>query len=652
MAAKRQLQADEPKKPGIPRKSPKRFKLHYRCFKSAWDRAAERDDKRRKRHHFSLTDWDAFNELLKLWGENYFKSITKENFQGKTWETNIRYAVEPRNVLELYRDENISVGLRFNGMTWVLVLDIDRHSEYHPYENEKEFTRLKGVLEGIGLVRIEVVRSSHSEGLHLFIALPYPVPSWMAAHTLHVTLANAGFQVASGQLEIFPNRKGWSEKKVINYHGLRLPLQPKSGSVVLDPITLTPEHADLNKFVEELKLDAQHQDMAAFKRAMKAAYEGFTIGANGYVKGAYGRDISGWYNDLIVRLTPGWTGDGQTNDLIPEAVKLFFIFKGLDGEELVTETAAYLRQRPGYERYCGHHHNLEKRIRDWLKTIKNLGYYRYTGEFRPRNGIHYGTAVAENRQWEDGRKHNKANQEKKQSARDKLAAVLRLIRQETRQGLIPLQTTFRGVLGLVIDTAKKHFGQGFGLQYLYGFKIGLTRLWEFIKRTIRKINVPVAPSEPEESKPLSNETSAPKTAETLVAPLLFTSVPELATTESAETLVNPSVIVNLPNNEGCDKQLTPQGLMLPELRTQTAEIWRNRGVVLRYVGKVIHVLADVINPASKREKRRMITLQPGVLVKLTQDHHSMESLHGFVYVKPLDQDWFIPVLLDNLRLLC
>ncbi|MBP5977394.1 hypothetical protein HW132_32950 [Brasilonema sp. CT11] len=544
------------------------------------------------------------------------------------------------------------MGLRFNGMTWVLVLDIDRHSDYHPYQNKKEFDRLLYVLENIGLVGVEPVRSSGSEGIHLYIALPEPVPSWCAAHTLHVTLANAGFRVAKGQLEIFPNRKNWSEKTVIKYHGLRLPLQPKSGSVVLDRMTLTPVHHDLNIFVKHLKFHAQRQDMSAFKRAMKAAYEGFTIGVNGYVKGAYGRDIASWYNDLITRLTPGWTGDGQTNDLIPEAVKLFYIFKGLDGEELVTETAAYLRQRPGYERYCGHHHNLEKRIRDWLKTIKNLGYYPYTGEFRPRNGIHYGTAVEQNGQWEDGRKHNKANQEKKQSTRDKLAAVLRMIRQETRQGLIPLQTTFRGVLGLVIDTAKKHFGQGFGLQYLYGFKIVLMRLGEFIKRTIRRINDSVAPLEPEESKPLSNETSAPKTPETLVVLALFTSLSELVETENAETLANPSVILNLPNNEGCDKQTTPQGLVLPELRTQTAETWRNRGTVLQYVGKVLHVLADVINPASRREARRMITLRPGVLVNLTQDRHSMESPHGFVYVKPLDQDWFTPVLLDNLRLLC
>ena len=651
MTAKRQSPADEPKKPRISRKYRKRFRKLQRCLKTAWKKAAESDAKRRVERHYSLTDWDAFNELLKLFGENYFHSITKLNTRGANWETITRHATPPRNLLALYQDKNLSVGLRFNGMTWVLVLDLDRYSDYHPYQNEKEFDRLLGVLENIGLVGIEPVRSSDSEGIHLYIALPEPVPSWCAAHTLHVTLANAGFRVAKGQLEIFPNRKNWSEKTVIKYHGLRLPLQPNSGSVVLDRMTLTPVHNDLNTFVQHLKFHAQRQDMSAFKRAMKAAYEGFTIGANGYVKGAYGRDIAGWYNDLIVRLSPGWTGDGQTNDLIPEAVKLAYVFQGLDGEELVSKTAAYLRQLPGYERYCGHHHNLEKRIRDWLKTIKNLGYYPYTGEFRPRNGIHYGTAVAENRQWEDGRKHNKANQEKKQSARDKLAAVLRLIRQETRQGLVSLQTTFKGVLGVVIDTAKKHFGQGFSMQSLYTYKNSLTRLSEFIKRTIRKINDSVAPSAPEEPKLLPNEISAPKTPKTHDKPRVQAKNLENAKSPEPKILTNTRVTGFLPNNEGCDKLLPPAGAMLSELRTQTAQMWRNRGVVLQYVGNVIHVLADVINPPSKRERRRMITLRPGVLVQLTQDLHSMESLYGFVYIKPLDQEWFIPVLMDYLRLI-
>jgi len=103
----------------------------------------------------------------------------------------------------------------FRGCYWShktrhAVLDIDTESRYH---NAAELQKLQAHLSAVGLYAI-TYRSSDSGGWHLYL----PFDEWAGSdevnQTLKVWLKTLGYEVKSGQLEIFPSG-----------NALRLPLQ-------------------------------------------------------------------------------------------------------------------------------------------------------------------------------------------------------------------------------------------------------------------------------------------------------------------------------------------------------------------------------------------------------------------------------------------
>jgi hypothetical protein len=70
------------------------------------------------------------------------------------------------------------LGLRFGSETRYALIDIDHGSSYHPENNLENFQAVLGAAEKIGLCRNMFVRSSDSEGLHIYFFLPEPVPSF------------------------------------------------------------------------------------------------------------------------------------------------------------------------------------------------------------------------------------------------------------------------------------------------------------------------------------------------------------------------------------------------------------------------------------------------------------------------------------------
>jgi hypothetical protein len=596
-----------------------------RSFREVWKEAVAKAEEAKFRQHFARSDERAFNTLLKLLGENYFKVIVRENSQGENWITRHKHPTPPRNLQALYYDKNLIVGMRFNILTRVLILDIDRGSLYHPANDEAEYRRLLGIFESMGLVGVEVVQSSFSGGIHLYIPLPKPVPSWLAAHALYVVLSKARFRIAKGHLEIFPNRKGFSTETIINYNGIRLPLQPGTGSYVLDSLTLAPLHSNLRLFVKHLQHHAKRQDMVAFKQVMEGAYQDFGVSSRGFVKGKNG-GAADWHNDLLIRLEQGWTGDAQTNDLVFDAVKEAYVFQHLDGEELVQRTAAYMRSLPGYKIYCGHQHNLEQRVRDWLKSTKNLGYYPYTGEYRIRQGSHYGSTVEKTKiaGHEDGRKHNRANAARKQEARDKLAKVIRILRQSIREkSITALPGTLRGLLDLISGTAKDELGEGFSRPFLQKFKGLLERLRHFAQR-ISEVVKEEKTSE-ETAEPAAEKACSTETAEPAAEKACSTTLSKSEKSEKAETLMNKGVFSNRPNNEGVCP-LNPPLEIAP---------YRQAWTILRYTGPVSSSLVRVLFENSTTPRLLSRFIFPGDLVRLTYQNHLREDQDGLVCVNLL-----------------
>lgn len=103
----------------------------------------------------------------------------------------------------------------FRGCYWShktrhAVLDIDAESKYH---NAAELQKLQVFLAAVGLYAI-TYRSSNSGGWHLYLTFNEWAESDEVNQTLKTWLKSLGYEIVSGQLEIFPSG-----------NALRLPLQ-------------------------------------------------------------------------------------------------------------------------------------------------------------------------------------------------------------------------------------------------------------------------------------------------------------------------------------------------------------------------------------------------------------------------------------------
>lgn len=587
-------------------------------FRHAWREAFAKDAKRRKRQHFAPSNDPAFNKLLEFFGGNFFRSIVKPNAADAEWSTRF-CSTPPRTLYDLYHSRETIIGLRFGGLTRLLVLDIDFYSHYHPAINTQEFSRLLGVLESMGLVGVAIVQSSASGGLHLYIPLPEAVPSWIAAKTLTVGLVNARFKIGNGILELFPNCKEFCPGKVINYNGLRLPLQPDSASYLLDSHTLEPESHDLTQFVACLEHHAGRQDFKHFKRMMRVAYEGFRV-RKGRVS-SRNSSATVWHHELLRRLQTGWTGQGQTNSLICDAVVEKYVFGHLDGTELIEAVCTGLESLPGYQEFCRHQHHLPERIKDWLHCVKAL-YYPYTGEYRDRQ-VNYGDTVqsALDAGREDGRKHNPVNAQREQATRNKLAAAIKLLLgQDCQEQCI---RTYTALLDRLSQLAKEHLGQGFSRQLLQRYKGLLERVRNRLQRrsqqtTLAPESVQIPPSEI--LKP------APEAA-------LLATLPNPSQAEIPEILPTGGVTGYLPIYEGggADAQRQAPCVSWSFVRSWFLETCRSLQMPLVYSGDAVATLIQD-SPLSRFVCHY---LDPLTSVVLTPKRHSLEDDQGLVYVHPL-----------------
>lgn len=131
------------------------------------------------------------------------------------------------------------IGCRSGKSTRFAVLDIDVGSRYH---NKQSLQRLRKVLFEAGLAHSSLFRSSTSGGWHLYLFFDEPVNSATLREQLAKLLVLHDFQIAKGQLEIFPSpgRDGSCGL------GLRLPLQPGFAWLNKDSLEVEHDRSDLN----------------------------------------------------------------------------------------------------------------------------------------------------------------------------------------------------------------------------------------------------------------------------------------------------------------------------------------------------------------------------------------------------------------------
>lgn len=281
------------------------------------------------------------------------------------WKTEKRYKLKPRALYSGWKDPNYILGTRFEKETCYALLDIDISSPHHLRQDAEGIKKLQIALETIGIVRTIAVRSSWSEGLWLYIPLPELLPTFNLAVCIKSCLQAQGFDIKDGELEIFPNDKTFGLEIITLYKGHRLPLQPGTGSCLLDE-NLHPSSSLLEDFFAQWDSAAAGQDIATLKSALIVAREN----RKKKRKPKQVSDLEAWRRDLEFVIAEGWTGYGQTNGLLKEIGCYGVIFQGKSGEALVDFIRETAISSPGYRQYCRHQQEIVLRARSWARSVE------------------------------------------------------------------------------------------------------------------------------------------------------------------------------------------------------------------------------------------------------------------------------------------
>ena len=286
------------------------------------------------------------------WNFIYAKNI--ERTSKPEWKTETRYPITGRRLYDYWADNETLIGVRFGNQTEYALLDIDKNSPYHPNNNHKKFKTVLQALEDIGLVRPLIVQSSHSEGLHIYYPLRQEVSSFGIACVIKACLQKNNCEIAAGVIESFPNTKKYDSE----YNGHRLPLQ--TGSYQLDN-DLQIIGRDLNQFVETWLTIQEQQDLDLLNQAIAEAK------AN-YQPPKDNRKTIQWREDLEKQIEAGWTGQGQSNQLLYLMGKYARVFLGCEEDEAIAEyITKTAKAAAGFIKYCGDIQRLEQKAKDIAK---------------------------------------------------------------------------------------------------------------------------------------------------------------------------------------------------------------------------------------------------------------------------------------------
>ncbi|MBD2179446.1 hypothetical protein H6F42_21270 [Pseudanabaena sp. FACHB-1998] len=354
------------------------------------------------------------------WSFIYAKNVDRTN--KPEWKTETRYPITGRRLYDYWADNETLIGVRFGNQTEYALLDIDKGSPYHPSNNHEKFKTVLQALEDIGLVRPLIVQSSHSEGLHIYYPLWQEVPSFGIACAIKACLQKNNCEIAAGVIESFPNTKKYDSE----YNGHRLPLQ--TGSYQLDN-DLQIIGRDLNQFVETWLTVQEHQDIDLLKQAIAEAK------AN-YQPPKDNRKTIQWREDLEKQIQQGWTGQGQSNELLYLMGKYARVFLGCEDDDAITEyITKTAKAAAGFLKFCGDIKRLEQKAKDIAKwCIKH----------------HFPWGSKKEEQTDNEKENTEIQKAQKQAER--LERIRTSVNELNKTGEMP--ETIRGMAQAIAKTAK------------------------------------------------------------------------------------------------------------------------------------------------------------------------------------------------------
>ena len=306
--------------------------------------------------------------LCKIFGSYLYCSIYADAPKDVTakpqWRSQRRYRLKNRVLYRDWQDAEKLVGVRPGHTIAYALLDIDINSPYHPRQDASAIARIEAALETIGITRSLRIRSSWSEGIHLYLPLPESVKTFDLAVALKNCLVPQGFELKQGHLECFPNVKAFGNVIKTEYLAHRLPLQPASGSCLLDE-AFGPGSNKLSDFLDQWDIAAAGQDIQTLKQALPLARKNrFKKVRNRLNK------VESWKRDLETVLAEGWSGPSQTNQLLKEFGCYGHVFLGHEGEALVDFIYQQATSSAGYEKWCRHQREIRMRSRVWATAVE------------------------------------------------------------------------------------------------------------------------------------------------------------------------------------------------------------------------------------------------------------------------------------------
>ena len=235
---------------------------------------------------------------------------------------------------------NLCIGKRFGKLTNYLMIDVDRGSPFHP--SNGGIQPILDAMESLGLCRYILVRSSSSEGIHIYFSLEKPVSAWGLACAAHAALTAAGVTVAAGACELFPNKKSFYAE----HNGHRLPLQ--DGSFLLDDDFGCISNSQA-VFLAQWRICAAAQDQALLAEVMAH------------------KPVSGSRHISTKALPPiAWTAKGQSNDVMRNLANYGHEVMGHKTiQALGNWIMAIGPQLPGFEQFASRESKHDLTRRNW-----------------------------------------------------------------------------------------------------------------------------------------------------------------------------------------------------------------------------------------------------------------------------------------------
>lgn len=386
---------------------------------------------------------------------SFIEARNPKHYDGKkpNWRTETSFSLNNKTLLRRFIDPDTLVGVRFDTNKGSVVnyclVDLDIFGRVHPAEYPEAFQKILDLFEESGLVTPVFVQSSYSKGLHIYFALSEAVDTFNLACLIKRIVERAGIKVEDGHLELFPNCKFYNKNQITNFKAHRLPLQPNSGSLLLGD-DLEPISDNFLDFVAYMDFSARKNLVdEEFRERLLMARESVEKERFGFFNVRNKSKVAEWKADLEISIKLGWTGAGQTNEMLRIIATYGVVFLGLEGDKLYQYVLATVLNATGYTEYCNHKDNIERRS---LERAKNAEKYYWKLGSTPKREIVWTDAFNETRSGVvNGNENTKLNTIQR----------LKTVLEEIKKAKTTVPATKTAFLKFLINKSQEIFQVGF-----------------------------------------------------------------------------------------------------------------------------------------------------------------------------------------------